>query len=926
MQETREFDVRIRGRPVMSVQLHEALTGSDASPAPRPGGAHHPWEALLVQSAGSPKPGASTADADAAGDVDTQCLFDGLDELYEAYEKASEAPASTDGGAADTDVAADDLDSKEADGLDSKEADGLETKAADGLETKAADGPGTKAAGAPEGDLKELADMDDAEAKRIVGSLGGFTRPGSSSGKMAAAGRGASALLDGLPDMGDAEAQRIVQGLGGFGRPPLSVRARGQAASPRPAASPFPSKRDVLSARRALMDRGKAQAPTFSPPTRSAGAGAGARAGPLGRGALPPAPAPSPSSPAPRMLAFKQPGLRRASAQLRFSSPAKRPAADSDGDGDGDGDGARAAVRLVQFAQPFSPPGRARPGAQRPVHRARPPPVLPPVTSWPASGGARASAAAGPRAAGRPLRSLAGLLDVGAAESVPRDARAMTAAAAAEYRFAAGWGAGEARAALAAAGCDAGAAWVANHFRWVVWTSACLARRFPTRWRELWSAERVLGRLRHRYAREHEAGARSALRRILEGDAAPQQPVVLCVAAAEAEAEPGGGGGGGDAARVELTDGWYGVAAHVDAVLARAVRAGRLRAGDKIACAGLGLRGLAEPAEPLSAQARGAALVLCANSVRRARWDARLGFRRGAAPAMSLGAVHRQGGAVGATLDVVVVRRYPLRFMETAPDGRRTVRAAREEERVALAFAEARAARMADLLEGGGGDAIAAPSDDDVAAAAEAVDRALPPRQVQAMLRLLVCDYPARPYRSPAAAAVLAEVTVWRPGDVDAADLAEGSRVLIAGAAVSSYRGGAGGSSLSLSVRPTGCRLRPAPADPHVVARSHYRPRATLRVDDLRHVAPGQEVDVAGEACGVTAVAGGQTAVLRLRSTSSASTSAACVADVEFSLSVFGRIAPAAGAPVTVRNCRVAAGAADVVPRLLAGDTADFAL
>ncbi|KAJ1734144.1 hypothetical protein LPJ61_001219, partial [Coemansia biformis] len=541
------------------------------------------------------------------------------------------------------------------------------------------------------------------------------------------------------------------------------------------------------------------------------------------------------------------------------------------------------------------------------------------------------------------LKSIAGLLDVGDVQSVPLDARTMTADKAAGYCFSADmdgatWGADDARLALLARGCvpDAvDAAWVQNHFRWVVWSSASLARRLPARWHEFWSAERVLGLLRHRYEREYELGERSALRRVLEADAAPQRLIVLCVASIA---------GSGADTRVEVTDGWYSIQAQVDAVLAQAIGRGRLRAGDKIACAGLSARGIADGVEPLSAESRGATLLLSANCVRRACWDAKLGFQRRRAMVMALSAVHRQGGVVGATLDVLVMRRYPRRFMEYTADGQRIVRSEKEEERVALAFAEARAARMQELLEerqarrdtagtSGAGDRTAESTcnDDEAAAVLEVVEQEQPQRQVHPLLRMLVCDYPARPYRDPGASeGTLAVVTVWRPGPIEPADLAEGSRVLIAGAAVSTYcrsAPAAAGASLSLSVRPAAGSLRPAAVDMQVVARSRYRQRTTLRIDELQRAAACQEVDVVGETESCCAGAGGQMSVLRLRSTDRGG--AVCFADVEFPRSLFGSISPAAGALVTVRNCQYTSpmhGGDTAVPRLFAGDVADFVL
>ncbi|KAJ1849767.1 hypothetical protein LPJ70_000270, partial [Coemansia sp. RSA 2708] len=263
--------------------------------------------------------------------------------------------------------------------------------------------------------------------------------------------------------------------------------------------------------------------------------------------------------------------------------------------------------------------------------------------------------------------------------------------------------------------------------------------------------------------------------------------------------------------------------------------------------------------------ARDAWLALTANSVRRAAWDAVLGFQR-AALAVPLAAVDAGGGAVGATLDVVVARRYPPLFMETL-GAARLVRCAREEERVALAHAA----------------------------------RGLPPRRVAPLFRMRVCDYRG--------GARLAAVTVWRACDEYAPR--EGARLRIAGATPTRF--GAMPGELGLSVG-RAARMRPAAADAHALARSAYRARRVLRVDDLPRVV-GAEVDVTGAVAAHTRGAGAQLSVLRLRG------AAACV-DIEYASAVFGCVAAAVGDCVTVRSCRVAAAAPAV--RLRADECSEF--
>ncbi|KAI9502707.1 BRCA2, oligonucleotide/oligosaccharide-binding, domain 1-domain-containing protein, partial [Coemansia spiralis] len=120
----------------------------------------------------------------------------------------------------------------------------------------------------------------------------------------------------------------------------------------------------------------------------------------------------------------------------------------------------------------------------------------------------------------------------------------------------------------------------------------------------------------------------------------------------------------GDSFRIEVTDGWYGINSTVDTVLAQAIRNGRLRIGDKIVCAGLRVDGLSEGVPPLSDTAKTALLSLTGNSVRRAHWHTKLGFQPKQMMYMSLSAVYELGGPIGATLDVIILRSYPMLYVE----------------------------------------------------------------------------------------------------------------------------------------------------------------------------------------------------------------------------------------------------------------------
>lgn len=183
-----------------------------------------------------------------------------------------------------------------------------------------------------------------------------------------------------------------------------------------------------------------------------------------------------------------------------------------------------------------------------------------------------------------------------------------------------------------------------------MWKLACLERAFPAAFppggaRAL-CAERALDELRLRYEREHNRAQRPVLRRITEGDTPPGVPMCLVVCGIRAVAhkppqrQPSGienacaaAGGASDSGgplmfELELTDGaqtrvamadhacsahrlsltrpslcpgWYPIRARIDAALTAAVRADKLRVGDKLFVSAATKEGADMPAPPLEA-------------------------------------------------------------------------------------------------------------------------------------------------------------------------------------------------------------------------------------------------------------------------------------------------------------------------------------
>eukprot|EP00899_Mesostigma_viride_P015096 jgi/Mesvir1/23588/Mv18278-RA.2 len=129
---------------------------------------------------------------------------------------------------------------------------------------------------------------------------------------------------------------------------------------------------------------------------------------------------------------------------------------------------------------------------------------------------------------------------------------------------------------------------------------------------------------------------------------------------------------------ITLTDGWYCLNAVLDEPLGRYLRQGKIFVGQKLLVAGAELLGGSQGLPPLEAF-RSVSLSLHANGVRRARWDAKLGFCRRNHVLVALNAVKPKGGAVPATV-VTVSRIYPLLYKETLPSGERITRGEKAED------------------------------------------------------------------------------------------------------------------------------------------------------------------------------------------------------------------------------------------------------
>ena len=253
--------------------------------------------------------------------------------------------------------------------------------------------------------------------------------------------------------------------------------------------------------------------------------------------------------------------------------------------------------------------------------------------------------------------------------------------------------------------------WVRNHYRWIVWKLACIERSFATQLQgRCCTYYQVMAQLRKRYGVELEQAKRPALAKLLEQDESAARYMVLCVAAilpAQAStsipvsSHEGGSRAGDESAavdaaddadpdttlllhrkqygvcHVELTDGWYSVAAKLDAPLLQLLQRGRITVGDKLRVFNASLAGASDACTPLENE--NVYLELHANSTRRAHTSCRLGVQRTATFSVSLASVREGGGAIPC-MHAAVGRVYPSMYMEVMEEGVKAHRNQRAED------------------------------------------------------------------------------------------------------------------------------------------------------------------------------------------------------------------------------------------------------
>ena len=396
-------------------------------------------------------------------------------------------------------------------------------------------------------------------------------------------------------------------------------------------------------------------------------------------------------------------------------------------------------------------------------------------------------------------------------------------------------------------------AWVANHWRWIVWKLASYIRAFPgarSRVEGWFTPAGVLERLEARYRTQFVEGRRSALHRVLETDAHPGSHMVLCVARVLPPHE--GGVEGADALReLELTDGWWGVTGVCDPWLSKLVGRGKICAGQKLRLMGCKATGLDGGLTPLSPGASGVRLSLHVNGTRRARWDTRLGFAAEremfTVPLGSVLPLRVPRGATGPGLVpgvfFLVQRVYPALHRERRGSG---------EGEVVFLGEEAEAAVQERLLR-------------DRILAAEAIVAAEPHLDAEVVSAKVLEKHPDRDVSRAIRARVTgvtgrraeAIVTLWESGtnDLEGSSgmedyLVEGA-VLLAGPLDQANTPCAGPFAGLLHLVPRrGCQWHVVPEFSASAPHPLHVPRCHLLISELEHKAatalPGAEFDITG--------------------------------------------------------------------------------
>ncbi|KAF8932065.1 Breast cancer 2, early onset [Dissophora ornata] len=446
------------------------------------------------------------------------------------------------------------------------------------------------------------------------------------------------------------------------------------------------------------------------------------------------------------------------------------------------------------------------------------------------------------------------LLDRG----VPEDAIKMTLAKARVYRFN-DWGVEEAYEDLITRGAKPDLmpkVWLLNHYGLIVWKLASYVRTWPQHFHlesmSWFSPTKILDQLSYRYEREINRAERPALRKIVEGDETAARHMVLCIASLTNEYSEEAKQ---DVWKVTVTDGWYILPASLDPCLTRAVERGKLKIGSKIHVCKAKLSGAENGVAILELADAGAttssvAIALQSNGTKLARWDTKLGFQR--TPMIwttRLRNIYPDGGLVPG-LDVIVLRKYPVVYLETLEDGVTKIkRNVKDEERAAEAHREQMQKRYQDMMQEVekefGVEANPVRVQEEIQARASELQSEVLTRNVVPFFTIRVGNYlggTSSDDRDNGGQHHEALVTFWHAGHEP---YQEGHRVRLTSLIAKKSSREFGFEDL---LQLTGTRMtmvREMLTDPESMLLTDYQPREITTCADVEHLYQGAEIDLA---------------------------------------------------------------------------------
>ncbi|TVU21686.1 hypothetical protein EJB05_31338, partial [Eragrostis curvula] len=488
------------------------------------------------------------------------------------------------------------------------------------------------------------------------------------------------------------------------------------------------------------------------------------------------------------------------------------------------------------------------------------------------------------------------------AEHVTNDVKLMDAVRAEKYKFQhTDTGADEFQKMLLACGASL---WVVNHYKWIVWKLASLERCYPTiAGGKFFTVANVFEELKYRYDREVNHGHRSAIKKILEGNASPSLMMVLCISAIYSSPDSNNKklevdkvdtdedsnqnnnlSAANKSAQIELTDGWYSLEASLDVALSEQLEKRKLFLGQKLRIWGASLCGWAGPVS-FSEASGTVKLMVHINGTYRARWNESLGFCKHIGLPLAFKCIKAAGGRVPRTL-VGLTRIYPVLYRERLPDGLFIVRSEKM-ERKALQLYQQRVSNIAeDIMFEQQENCGSLDDDDEGAKICKMLERAAEPEAIMAGMTseqlmhfssykerqkvimqdkvvkkvekaLEVADLSSRdvtPFLKVRVVGLVSKgsaskesnkeglITIWNPTEMQKADLVEGQIYSVTGLVPSNYCT----EILHLNARGSSTMWKPLASSQTTYFKPFFTPRKAIELSKFGEVPLSSEFDIAG--------------------------------------------------------------------------------